>query len=125
MDRVERPKQKSEFANEAELRRADAAPLQTITGRERSGDDQSGSPAARPRSEITGRHDAGSGANETVDGLTASEESARRAVEDVPVDGSAAEADASLEETEHANGEEADNADDTPVFDRASEAPRI
>jgi hypothetical protein len=40
----------------------------------------------RPRSEVTGRHDAGSGANETIDGLNATDESLRHAAEDLPVD---------------------------------------
>src|SRR3954447_2615417 len=35
-----------------------------------------------PRSKITGRHDAGSGANETEDGLTSAEEALRRGAED-------------------------------------------
>src|SRR5207247_1019098 len=62
---------------------------------------------ARPRSEVTGRHDAGSGANETVDGLTSSEEAVRRGAEDVPIK-------APKEAT-----------DDVPVFERAGTLPKV
>ena len=37
---------------------------------------------AEPRSAVTGRHDPGSGANETADGLSGTEEMTRRAAED-------------------------------------------
>ena len=40
---------------------------------------------SRPRSEITGRHDEGSGANETIDGLDELQEAARHGAEDIPV----------------------------------------
>jgi len=40
---------------------------------------------AHPKSEETGRHDAGSGANETVDGLDSSAEAVRKGAEDIPV----------------------------------------
>jgi len=58
-----------------------------------------------PRSSVTDAHDAGSGANETVGGLSGTEEMTRQAAEDeapglADVDG---------------------EADDTPVFDRAGE----
>jgi hypothetical protein len=39
----------------------------------------------RPRSQITGRHDEGSGANETIDGLDEYQEAARHGAEDIPV----------------------------------------
>src|SRR5689334_316337 len=39
--------------------------------------------SAEPRSAVTGRHDAGSGANETVDGLSGIEEMVREAAEDI------------------------------------------
>ncbi len=53
------------------------------------------------------RHDAGSGANETPDGLDASTEALRRAVEDTPTGTSTAE------------------VERVPVFDRASLDPKI
>jgi hypothetical protein len=59
---------------------------------------------AVPRSEVTGAHEPGMGANETVDGLSDTEEAAR----------SAAEGEAELEEL-----------DDLPVFDRADAMPKI
>jgi hypothetical protein len=40
---------------------------------------------SRPRSQVTGRHDEGSGANETVDGLDEYQEAARQGAEDIPV----------------------------------------
>jgi hypothetical protein len=40
---------------------------------------------AHPKSEETGRHDAGSGANETIDGLDSSSEVIRKGAEDIPV----------------------------------------
>jgi hypothetical protein len=39
---------------------------------------------SRPRSEITGRHDEGSGANETIDGLDEIQEAVRHGAEDIP-----------------------------------------
>jgi hypothetical protein len=59
---------------------------------------------AEPRSAVTGRHEPGMGANETVDGLSGNEEAVRRAAED---------------ETE------AGGFDDLPVFDRAESMPKI
>jgi hypothetical protein len=56
------------------------------------------------RSAITGRHDAGSGANETDDGLNATEEEVREFAEDLPL------------------GEE---HDDAPVFDRGLMPPKV
>jgi hypothetical protein len=60
-----------------------------------------------PRSEVTGQHDAGSGANETVDGLTSSEEAIRRGAEDVPI------------------GVRERDLEDIPVFDRADALPKV
>jgi hypothetical protein len=60
---------------------------------------------ARPRSEVTGRHDAGSGANETIDGLDATSEAIRRAAEDIPIGAP-------------------DDAEDLPVFDRGGALPK-
>ena len=62
---------------------------------------------SHPRSEVTGRHDAGSGANETVDGLTDLEEAARHGAEDVP------------------SSERGERFDDLPVFDRGESEPKI
>jgi hypothetical protein len=53
------------------------------------------------------RHDAGSGANETVDGLDPATEDLRRATEDTP------------------SGASPDDVEKTPVFDRADRAPKI
>jgi hypothetical protein len=117
MDRIEKLNTASEFANEGEVNEADGAALLSPTGREdHLGLTESGRIAAseikkpvgaRPRSEVTGRHDAGSGANETADGLTSLEEALRQAAEDIPV-GSSERAD-----------------DDEPVFDRANLLPKI
>ena len=52
-------------------------------------------------------HDAGSQANETVDGLDAMTEALRHAAEDTP------------------SGAKADDVEKTPVFDRADQAPKI
>ena len=52
-------------------------------------------------------HDSGSQANETVDGLDATTESLRHAVEDMP------------------SGTGPSDMEKTPVFDRGGEAPRI
>src|SRR6187551_1184983 len=40
--------------------------------------------ATHPRSEVTARHDEGSGANETVDGLDELQEAVRHGAEDIP-----------------------------------------
>jgi len=53
------------------------------------------------------RHDAGSGANETVDGLDATTEELRHAAEDTP------------------SGAGPGKIEKTPVFDRADIAPKI
>ena len=57
--------------------------------------------ASRPRSEITGKHDEGSGANETVDGLDEYQEATRHGAEDIPAN------------------ENRKKLSDIPVFDRA------
>jgi hypothetical protein len=54
-----------------------------------------------------GQHDAGSGANETTDGLDASTEALRHAAEDTP------------------SGALPDDLEKVPVFDRADLAPKI
>jgi hypothetical protein len=53
------------------------------------------------------RHDSGSQANETVDGLDAEAEALRHAAEDTP------------------SGAVPDDVEKTPVFDRAGRAPKI
>ena len=63
--------------------------------------------SSRPLSEVTGRHDEGSGANETVDGLDEYQEAARHGAEDIP----AAERRKTLK--------------DVPVFDRAGTEPKV
>jgi hypothetical protein len=116
MDRKEKPQTASDYANQREVSEGTARTLPGPGGRE---DDSGAEPGrwssedvkqpigAQPRSAVTGRHDSGSGANETADGLNATEEMTRAAAEDVPLD---PDADADEEPTE-----------DTPVFDRASE----
>jgi hypothetical protein len=61
---------------------------------------------ARPRSEITGRHDEGSGANETIDGLDELQEAARQGAEDIPA------------------SEKGDDFKNLPVFDRGESEPK-
>lgn len=63
--------------------------------------------ASRPRSEITGRHDEGSGANETIDGLDEYQEAARHGAEDIPA------------------SERRKTLKDVPVFDRADTEPKV
>ena len=53
------------------------------------------------------RHDAGSGANETLDGLDATNEALRQGAEDTP------------------SGAVPEDVDQVPVFDRADLAPKI
>lgn len=62
----------------------------------------------RRASDKTNVHDAGSDANDTIDGLTEQEEAVRRAAEDVSSD-------------QDPDGD----TEATPVFDRASKLPRI
>ena len=63
--------------------------------------------ASRPRSEVTGRHDEGSGANETIDGLDEYQEAARHGAEDIPA------------------AEKRKTLKDVPVFDRADIEPKV
>ena len=119
MDRQEKPKPriKSEFANLGEVSPADAATLDSPTGREDhhglaearrvAGSEINKPIGAQPRSEVTGRHDAGSGANETADGLNSTEEALRRAAEDSP------------------SGAREEDIEDIPVFDRADTLPKV
>jgi hypothetical protein len=112
-DEMAEKRARSGFANTADVNDADAALLTGVTGRE---DNLGADPAsesqldieqpigAQPRSQITAYHDPGTGAQETEDGLSETEESLRRAAED---------------ETE------ADDFEDLPVFDRADAIPKI
>jgi len=63
--------------------------------------------ASHPKSEITGRHDEGSGANETIDGLDEMQEAVRHATEDLPA------------------SEKGDDFEKLPVFDRAEAEPKV
>jgi hypothetical protein len=114
MDRDElKQASQSQYANTAQVSASDRPLLPGITGRE---DDLGADPAspaavdvdqpigAQPRSAITGQHQPGMGADETVDGLSGTEEALRAAAED---------------ETE------VDDLEDTPVFDRADVIPKI
>src|SRR3954447_17525952 len=86
---------KSEFANQSKVSKEDAASLDSSLGREdhfgmaeasRLVSDEIKQPiGAHPKSEETGKHDAGSGANETIDGLDSSNEAIRKGAEDIPV----------------------------------------
>jgi hypothetical protein len=119
MDRIEKPQpaRRSEFANQGEIAKPDPAENDTPTGREdhlglteasaTAGSEINKPVGAQPRSRITGRHDAGSGANETSDGLTEVDEALRRAAEDTP----------------SGNNNRADG--DVPVFDRAATLPKV
>ena len=112
-DELQDSKRSSPYANQAEVSDADSPLLMSATGREDNQGADPGSLAqpdvekpvgATPRSAITGRHQPGMGANETIDGLSGTEESARLAAEDEAVE---------------------DEAEDLPVFDRAVAAPKI
>src|SRR3954469_9773205 len=110
MDRTEKPKKQGEFADRGEVSDTDAAALPSATGREtsRTATSEIATPiGARPRSEVTGRHDAGSGANETGDCLTSSEEAIRRGAEDIP------------------SGAPERELEDLAVFDRAGALPKV
>jgi len=105
-------------AVEGEILPSDAPLLETPSGREndfgaadegRLNEDELRRPEvlSRPRSEITGRHDEGSGANETIDGLDEIQEAMRHGAEDIPL----SERDRDFE--------------NLPVFDRAESEPKI
>jgi hypothetical protein len=112
-DEMKLMRQRSGTANTGDVSDADAPLLPGIAGRE---NDRGADPAsiatqdmdqpigAHPRSELTGRHDPGTGANETIDGLSDTEEMTRQAAED---------------ETE------VDDFENMPVFDRADSIPKI
>jgi len=82
-------------AVEGEVLPSDAPLLETPVGRENDfgasdegqlNEDELQRPEvfSRPRSEITGVHDEGSGANETIDGLDEIQEAVRHGAEDIP-----------------------------------------
>ena len=104
---------KENFANQSDVSEQDAPLLPSPTdhlgmaeaGRVVAGEIKKPI-GAKPASETTGRHDDGSGANETEDGLSPLEEQLRRAAEDIPTGTS-------------------NNAKDVPVFDRAALRPKI
>ena len=112
-DEVLRKRQTSPYANSSQVDDTVAPVLPGIAGRE---DNLGADPAsdssldvarpigAVPRSEVTGAHQPGMGANETADGLSGTEEAVR----------SAAEGETETEEL-----------DDLPVFDRANAVPKI
>ena len=112
-DEVAAKRQSSPYANSAQVDDTAAPALAGIAGRE---DNLGADPASEsrldiaqpvgavPRSEVTGVHQPGMGANETPDGLSGTEEAARRAAED---------------ETE------VDEFEELPVFDRADAIPKI
>jgi hypothetical protein len=118
MDRIEKPRpaHPSEFANQGEIPRTDPAESDTPTGREDhlglaeasavAGSEIKKPIGATPRSLVTGAHDPGSGANETIDGLTDTEEALRRAAEETPSGGE-------------------DPESDVPVFDRGDALPKL
>jgi hypothetical protein len=118
MDRNQKPapRRKREFANQGEIQRTDPAEFDSPTGREDhmglaethriAGSEIKKPVGAKPRSEVTRRHDAGSGANETSEGLNSLDESLRRAAED-----------------SRSGGADAD--EDMPGFDRANAPPEI
>lgn len=121
VDRTERRRPappSSRYGNEGEVAARDAPLLETPAGRENdhgAGDPRSAAAdavrrkdvGATPRSAITGRHDPGTGANETRDGLDATGEDLRRAAEDRPTGG----------------GRE-DRPRETPVFERGLTSPK-
>jgi hypothetical protein len=111
MDRKERASdfKRSAYANEREVSEGDARTLPSGSARENNRGAEPGTVAAdeidrpvgaEPRSAITGRHDPGTGANETTDGLSGTEEMVREAAENI------------APRTRH------DEARETPVFDR-------
>jgi hypothetical protein len=115
MDRQERPKSRSPYANSAELSPDEKNLVESGLGRE---NDEGADPGtlseedirqpvgAMRRSEVTGKHDAGSQANETDDGLDSETEAVRHAAEDTPTGAN-----------EKKKG--------IPVFDRAGAPPKI
>lgn len=97
MDRVERKRSHQHYANQAELLDRDRAALESAMGRSDDGglsdrgtlaeeEVRSVNVAARPRSDVTGAHEPGTG-DETADGFDETQEAVRRSAEDMPVGG--------------------------------------
>jgi hypothetical protein len=112
-DELAAKRQSSSYANTAQIDETDAPALPGIAGREDNLGADPGSDSsldvyqpvgAVPRIEVTGAHQPGTGADETADGLSETEEATRRAAED---------------ETE------VDDFEELPVFDRADAIPKI
>ena len=117
MDRKERGSdlKQSGYANERTIGEDNAQTLLGPAGRQ---DNQGAEPGtlaaddlkqpigAEPRSAVTGRHDSGTGANETADGLSGTEEMTRQAAEDI------------------APRTRYDETRETPVFDRGQRIRR-
>ena len=89
------------LANQSDLANRELGALDSA-----SPDDITQAIGAVPKSTITGKHDAGSDANETIDGLNETDEMTRHVVEDLP-SGSG------------------DDVEDIPVFDRGDTLPRV
>ncbi|MER9643680.1 hypothetical protein [Mesorhizobium sp. M0239] len=107
---------RSDFANDEPIRPEDAAVLDSPAAHEdRHGadpgfvgaDDVDRSIDAMPRSEITGRHDEGAGANETIDGLSETEELTRSYAEDIPA------------------GDNEEDEENIPVFERGRSSTEL
>ena len=100
----------------AQVRKPDRVLLESPLGRENDFGADPGTLAkeeirhpevtTRPKSAITGRHDEGSGANETIDGLDEIQEAMRHATEDLPA------------------SEKGDDFKRLPVFDRGESEPK-
>jgi hypothetical protein len=116
MDRAEKKKpkaaEKGRFENEGVVSESDRRILETPEGRENDfGESERGALnedevrrqdiGATPRSAVTGRHDPGTGDNET-DGRDPNTEATRRAAENIPAGG----------------GDEEDVPPEKPVFER-------
>ena len=114
MDRKERPRGKSRYANTSGLAEDDRAVLVTPGGETHDrGADQPGSMTdeevrrpvgATPRSQVTDQPQPGVSAEETADGLDDVEEAVRLSAEDQPV---------------------SDDEPDLPVFERPLTGPKV
>ena len=103
---------RSGYANQREVGEGTARTLRGPTGHQDNKGADPGTMAAeeidqpvgaQPRSGVTGRHDPGTGANETADGLSGTEEMTRQAAEDTAL---------------------GEREGDSPVFDRGQRIPR-
>jgi hypothetical protein len=118
MDRDEKRRKKSPYANTSEVAQADESVLETPGGR----DDDAGISGARsdyddevrrtdvgavPRSAVTAQPEPGMGAQENEDGLSESEEELRRFTEDI------------------GTGDGREDTRELPVFDRGIAPPKV